>query len=828
MKIKYKVIIVAALSILVLVFMTYLVFNVAYFGYINTSQSYQINRSFDVIDFVLKNEQENLKGTAVDWAHWDDTYEFITTKNDAYVRSNLAFNTLEALDLKMMLFLDTKGDTVYENSHKLDEEIVQEIKNQLITESSLSKDLGTFKDSNDIKSGLLHANGKTFMLAISPITTSDESAKSNGYLILVREISAKLLNYIGNVANANAFFHMYSPDSKPIKKNASLLNINFKGDTSNISTQGERIIKDITGDPSIILTIYKEHSNYTNILYYFKFFIAGFLMIIGFICLIDATIVNKYILSKLSRLSRFLNTVAATKDTSLSISMPGRDEFHRFAESLNQMLSALNIAYRDIREMNERFRVIMEATNDGYLDFNILKKEIYISPEWKEMIGYTGSNGHELFLDYITKIHPDSFEDFKENYPQIMGGGSDYFQIEYGVINHLGETIWVLHRGKIVEKDAFGHPSRLVSTLTNITARKTYEEEILFLSFSDKLTGLRNRAYMEKQFEELDNSPPIDYALITGDVNGLKIANDALGHKEGDRLLIIVGTILRESCASDDIISRWGGDEFVVLVKNKSKEYVVNIIENIKAACLTVQDFHFKISIALGYARKDDLHPDTSAVMSLAEKRMYRNKLMENKSARSATINSLSRTLHEKHSETEAHTMRIRDLGLKLGKKMGLSQDQLDELELLALLHDIGKIGIPEHILMKPGKLTEDEWKIMKTHTEIGYRIATSTPELSHIADEILAHHEKYDGTGYPSGLKGEAIPILARIINIIDSYDVMTHKRVYKDASDTEYAVNELKRCAGSQFDPYITNIFLNLLQENTSTDTVPNQQII
>jgi diguanylate cyclase (GGDEF)-like protein len=320
---------------------------------------------------------------------------------------------------------------------------------------------------------------------------------------------------------------------------------------------------------------------------------------------------------------------------------------------------------------------------------------------------------------------------------------------------------------------------------------------------------------MEKELHLLDSIENSEYYIIMGDLNGLKLANDALGHEEGDKLLLIVSNILKECCESDDIISRWGGDEFVILIKNKNKAYITNLIEKIKLRCDDTKDFHFKVSIGLGYATKNKEKNclTTGEVMKLAEERMYRNKLMESNSSRNSLINSLMQTLNEKHSETEEHTIRIAELGIQLGRSLNLSQDKLDELELLALLHDIGKIGIPENILMKPGKLTSEEWEIMKTHSDIGYRIVKSAPELAHIADEILAHHEKYDGTGYPNGLKGESIPLISRIINVVDSFDAITNKRVYKDALSFDYAIEELKKCSGTQFDPRIVEKFIEII---------------
>jgi diguanylate cyclase (GGDEF)-like protein len=353
------------------------------------------------------------------------------------------------------------------------------------------------------------------------------------------------------------------------------------------------------------------------------------------------------------------------------------------------------------------------------------------------------------------------------------------------------------------------------STSKMLSIINSANEEISFLSYSDKLTGLKNRAHMERMFSALDKNKDAKYHIIMGDLNGLKLTNDALGHVEGDKLLCLVSKILTESCEEDDIVSRWGGDEFVILTLDKDEAYANNLISKIKDKCENGMDFHFKISIAWGHAQPDEENQDTEAVMNLAEKRMYRSKLMEDQSARSTAINSLLKTLNAKHSETEEHTIRIKNLSFRLGKRIGLTAEKLDELELLSSLHDIGKIGIPEHVLMKPGKLTDEEWIIMKTHCDIGYRIASASPEFAHIANGILAHHERYDGTGYPNGLEGEAIPLLARIINIVDSFDVMTHRRVYKEAFDKEYVREEFKRCAGTQFDPSIAKEFVAMLEE-------------
>ena len=190
-------------------------------------------------------------------------------------------------------------------------------------------------------------------------------------------------------------------------------------------------------------------------------------------------------------------------------------------------------------------------------------------------------------------------------------------------------------------------------------------------------------------------------------------------------------------------------------------------------------------------------------------------KLMNETSKKSSQLDSLRQTLTESDYETEEHVERTKDMATKLGKALHLSDAELSKLALLAVLHDIGKIAIPHSILLKPGKLTDEEWEIMKTHTDKGYRIANASKELQPIAEYILHHHERWDGKGYPGGLDKENIPLLSRIITVVDSHDVMVHDRPYHKAMSDEAAVEELLRCSGTQFDPHIVTVFLQVLEE-------------
>ena len=361
----------------------------------------------------------------------------------------------------------------------------------------------------------------------------------------------------------------------------------------------------------------------------------------------------------------------------------------------------------------------------------------------------------------------------------------------------------------------YNNENMIMALVKDITERKRAEEKIKYMSFHDALTELYNRYYLNEEMHRLDTERQLPITITMVDFNGLKMINDAYGHETGDEMLKSAAGIIKNSCRSKDIVCRWGGDEFVILMPQTPEEEVEKIHRRIKDNCRGVLVKDVPVSLALGSGTKESTEKNLEAVLKEAEDNMYKQKLSERKSTRSSVLNTMIKTLQAKSYETEEHTTRMVNMAWKIGEKIGLADTELNRLNLVITLHDIGKINIPETILTKEGALTDEEWKIIKTHPEVGYRITRASEEFAHVSEDILAHHERWDGQGYPQGLKEKEIPLLARITTIVDAYDVMSNGRPYKNPMSQEEIIKELKRCAGTQFDPELVEVFLSVLEE-------------
>ncbi len=241
------------------------------------------------------------------------------------------------------------------------------------------------------------------------------------------------------------------------------------------------------------------------------------------------------------------------------------------------------------------------------------------------------------------------------------------------------------------------------------------------------------------------------------------------------------------------------------------------IVKRIKSSCHNEAFKNIEFSMSFGWDSKTTVDESIKDLFKRVEDQMYRNKLVESPSIRGKMFDTVIKTLHAKNEREERHSSRVSEYSELIAKSLCMNSIKVKELKTAGWLHDIGKIAISDSILDKTGKLDDEEWKEVKKHPEIGYRILNSVNEFTELSEHILSHHERYDGKGYPKGLKGDEIPLQSRIIAIADAYDAMTSDRTYRNALSENEAIQQLKINSGTQFDPLLVDVFVGILEEKS-----------
>ena len=376
-----------------------------------------------------------------------------------------------------------------------------------------------------------------------------------------------------------------------------------------------------------------------------------------------------------------------------------------------------------------------------------------------------------------------------------------------------------LKSGEVRMVDVYSCPipyngkSMLYSIIFDVTQREEATKQIHYLAYHDYLTGIYNRRFFDESFHAMASTGEFyPLGVIMGDMNGLKLYNDTFGHAKGDTAIIALVERMKQSMLPDVQLARIGGDEFAMILPQTNEQEIrayLDLLEQ-RLDSLNLPTEGTDVSISFGYGLQRKPEDGLDSLLKEAEAFMYNRKYYSNRSSRSSAVHVILETLFTKSEREKLHSERVSQISEALAKSMKLDKEMIDKIRVAGLLHDIGKIGIEEGILNKAGKLDNKEWEIMKLHSAKGAKILGNTLEFHDIADWVLAHHERYDGNGYPNKRPGQKIPLAARIITVADSYDAMTHERPYRQAMTPEEALNELRRCAGSQFDPAIVQLFI------------------
>lgn len=520
---------------------------------------------------------------------------------------------------------------------------------------------------------------------------------------------------------------------------------------------------------------------------------------------------RRYIVGPLVALNNDIRMISANRDISYRLPEEEQDTFVEIRGAVNSTLEQTQGFFESmignklaLEESERKNRAIVDVLPDLIFIYNpegvfLDCMENHSDKLYVEREFFIGKRLHDVMpLDVAEKGLSAIREAIRTNRMQIfeyclkMPDGTEYFETRLMKVTE-GEVLAIVR---------------------NITESKEYLQKIEQLSFHDQLTGLYNRRFYEEELKRLDTVRNYPLTLVMLDVNGLKLTNDAFGHIAGDELLKAVAEVLKRQCRADDIIARIGGDEFIILLPETAYEEAESVVSRIQNDAQSLEIANIPISISAGWDTKvSELQPIMDTFVK-AEDHMYRKKLSESQSMRNKTIQVILETLNAKNEREKIHSDNVSKIGMRIGESLGLNYETVKEVEIAGLMHDIGKIAINESLLNKPGALTEAEYVEIKKHPESGYQILKSVDAYSALAEYALSHHERWDGKGYPKGLKESEIPLISRIIAVADTFEAMTSDRAYRKAMSKEVAIEEMKRCSGTQFDPDVVAAFLRVYE--------------
>lgn len=364
-------------------------------------------------------------------------------------------------------------------------------------------------------------------------------------------------------------------------------------------------------------------------------------------------------------------------------------------------------------------------------------------------------------------------------------------------------------------KDDRGNTRGVVFVFRDATEIKKQKDRIEYLSYHDSLTGLYNRRFFQEELKRVDVARNLPLSIIIGDLDGLKLTNDIFGHTTGDNLICNAAETFKEVCREDDIIARWGGDEFIILLPQTTKEDASKIVDRIKKNYADKNLEALTAAISMGFATKDSLDQKIDKILDRAETLMYSNKTMYRNNENNKYVEDIINNLYTKSPAERRHAIAVKKYALKFADYLELSESEIERIEEVAYYHDIGKVAIDSELLNKVSKLTVEEYEKIKLHPVIGYRILNYFKETISIAQDVLYHHERWDGSGYPKGLAKEKIPIGSRMIALVEAFEIMTSDYSYKKQVSCNQALDEIETNAGSQFDPELAREFIKFIKD-------------
>ena len=484
---------------------------------------------------------------------------------------------------------------------------------------------------------------------------------------------------------------------------------------------------------------------------------------------------------------------------------------YSFRKKLKQKDKEITCIRNLLTNEEEHLRIVLSSIGEGVIISDLDGKVIFINDTARKITGWTNESAIGMSITEVFDI-TDRYSQQRTSdlIKRILTTGEKIESSDQIILKIKDGTERSIAYDAAPIRNNQEHILGIVWVFCDITEKLAKIKEIEYLGFHDELTGLGNRRYLEAKLNQFNQEAYLPLAVIIGDANGLKLVNDAFGHFIGDELLIKIAEAIKSACRSDDHIFRYGGDEFIVLLPNTSETEAEKISKRIHQACSEIQIGSVKFSMSLGWAVKKNPDDNLMEIIMVAENFMYKRKECDRSFLKEDIIQKIMDSLELNVESEKLHSEHVSDMCERLAGELNLETEDREKCKKAGKYHDIGKSIIDKAILDKSEPLSAEEWHLIKQHSENGYRLLSIDPNYRDIAEYVLQHHERWDGKGYPKGLKGEEIQYISRIIAICDSYDAMTSNRPYRRALSDEEAIKEIIDRSGSQFDPNIAKVFI------------------
>ena len=808
MSMKVKILLTVLPVMIVSILIMNMSFGIFFQDFIMSNETERIHTSALSIKAYMNEISTSFKGTVNDWAHWDDTYYFMMNQNQSYVDSNLTVSALQSINSNFLLYVNLDDSIMYEAFLNTQDEVITEFPPSLINHSNKLID---YSKHGDDTSGVIKLGDKYYFVATSHITDSIEIEEPIGILIIGREIDQYIYGQMEAVSGLDlSIINIWDKPTKLRADSSSIIGIHYDEDPIKPIQVEILVLNDYDLDSSIVIEMAMSRTSYLQGMKH----LSNFAFINTIISLILSILIflflGMYITKPFARLIQDVKLIDTNDPMVHKLSERGNDEFSFLRKMINSLMEKIAINQAMIIKSKEEMYTTLLSIGEGIITVDPSGSIVFLNLVAEKMTGWAldSALNKDLFTVLDIKVPNDAALDLVDRVYEA--NNIVEFTNNLKLLPKNGDPIDVEITASPV-KDQLGNMTSCIFVIKDVTEKNKKQRHIEYLRYQDILTGLFNRSYYEERIDELESKESMPLSLILIDVDGLKLTNDAFGHESGDQLLIKVANCIKKSVRSDDIVCRVGGDEFVIILPQKDNKETIQVINRIHSVIEREKNQNMPVSISSGWATKQKQSESIESIFRIAEDMMYHNKSSAKKSKRLQTIQVIMKTLFKKNPIEEAHSKRVSGLSVRIGESMNLDISNIKNLQTAALLHDIGKIGVDNQCLNKIEPLNNEEWLKIKKHPQIGYNILSSVNEYGPLANIVLYHHERWDGNGYPSGLKEEEIPLESRIIAVADAYDTMISDQVYRKGMNEIVALRIIESEAGKQFDPLIVRIFLD-----------------